>query len=79
MTKYLIEFDRNNCIGAGPCAAFAPENWFIDKDSKATFKKAELTEKELINNLKAAESCPVNVIHIYEYNEVTKKKGKKLV
>ena len=77
--KYKIEFDRENCIGAGPCAAFAPENWFIDSDTKASVKKTIIDEKELENNMKAAESCPVNVIHVFEYDEAKKEKGKKLI
>lgn len=73
MAKYKIELDRDNCIGCGTCAALCPENWELQEDGKTQYKKAEITDKELECNKQAADSCPVNVIHIID------EKGKKLV
>ncbi|MEW6295361.1 MAG: ferredoxin [Candidatus Diapherotrites archaeon] len=61
MAKYKIEHDRPNCIGCGACAAVCPGNWEMTGD-KAKPKKTDLNE--LGCNMNAAQSCPVNVIHI---------------
>ncbi|HLD89251.1 MAG TPA: ferredoxin [Candidatus Nanoarchaeia archaeon] len=66
MKKYRIEFDREACIGAGSCAVLCPENWELVEDGKATVKKIEVDEKEFKCNMEAAESCPVNAIHIID-------------
>jgi ferredoxin len=59
-----IEQDRENCIGCGACAAVCPDNWEMTKEGKSKPKKTSL--KEIGCNMEAAESCPVNVIHISE-------------
>ncbi len=77
--KYLIEYDRGNCIGAAACAAVAPEYWSMDEDGKANLadaaknsdnslqtREVELDENELNNLLESAKSCPVNVIHVID-------------
>ncbi len=83
---YKIEHDRPNCIGCGACAAVAPEFWEMDPDGKSDIKGGKRTEEggEIIKeeldikdedyekNKTAAESCPVNVIHIL-------KDGQKLI
>jgi len=71
--QYIIEYDRENCIGAGACTAVS-ENWKMNDDGKADFLKKEITEKELDEQMEAAEVCPVNVIHI-----IDKKTGKRLI
>lgn len=79
--KYIIEFDRENCIGAAACVAVQPDQWEIVNDGKADFKGSkeknkkftkEIDESEFAKFKEAAESCPVNVIHIIEKD--TKKK-----
>ena len=40
------------------------ENWELSDDGKATFHKEMITEEELAKEREAAESCPVQVIHI---------------
>lgn len=74
MGKFLIEHDRPNCIGCGACIAVAPEFWEMNDDGKSDVKggknrkdgwqEREISEKELDANKQAAETCPVNVIHI---------------
>lgn len=62
--RYRIIYDRSGCIGAASCAAAAPKNWVIADDGKADVVSREITEDQLQENLDAAESCPVMVIHI---------------
>jgi len=76
MAKYTIEHDKPNCIGCGACAAVAPDFWSMADDGKSTIKGAKKTknngetidieEKDFAINKEAAESCPVNVIHIID-------------
>ncbi len=62
--KYVIEYDREGCIGAAACAAVS-KNWVMSpEDGKADYKEVEISEEELEENLEAARSCPVNVIHV---------------
>lgn len=74
-----ITHDRNICIGCGACTAVCPDFWEMSDDSKSNLKGAkgngssfmlELPDKKC--NMNAAQSCPVNCIHIEE-------KGKKLI
>ena len=72
--KYLLEHDRPNCIGCGACVAVAPEHWDMNDDGKADiingknrkdeWQEKEISEDEFKINMEAAESCPVNVIHL---------------
>ena len=79
MPKFIVQHDRPNCIGCGACAAVAPEYWVMDDDGKSDIKKSkhtknekgeivleelEIDEGEFPKNKDAAESCPVNVIHL---------------
>ncbi len=82
--RYIIEYDRENCIGSAPCVAEAPDRWILSKeDGKAIlidgkkegeFYTYEITEEEFERNMNAAKGCPVNVIHI-----IDKKTGKRLI
>lgn len=85
--KYLIEYDRGNCIGAAACAATAPEFWSMDEDNKANLadstknadnslqtREIDLDEAELNNLLESAKTCPVNVIHV-----IDKETGERLI
>ncbi len=73
--RYKIIYKKNECIGAFACVAAEPKHWEEDGDSD----KADLVEgihegeevyikylDELDNNLEAAQSCPVNCIHIID-------------
>jgi ferredoxin len=77
--KWKVEFDRENCIGAGACVATNAEWWSIDQDGKATLKAAsydpdrkiwtlEIEESEVQKQMDAAGVCPVTVIHIIDPN-----------
>ena len=71
--KYLVLYDRPNCIGAAQCISVFPEVWSLDKDGKANLKgskkkdgtwELEIEDKLLEKMKAAAASCPVNVIHV---------------
>jgi|TARA_Y100000310_G_scaffold284075_1_gene306576 ferredoxin len=72
--KYILQHDRPNCIGCGACKAVAPDFWEMNDDGKSDIKggkhldnewqELEIEEKDLAINKDAADSCPVNVIHI---------------
>ena len=72
--KYKMEHNRPDCIGCGACAAVAPDFWeMVDdgksdiingKDRKDGWQELEIDEADFDENLEAAESCPVNVIHL---------------
>ena len=84
MAKILIQYDRNGCIGAGVCAAVAPDHWVMNQDGKADLVNAkevsegqfelEIDEKDLEVNKQAAEGCPAVVIHI-----INKETGEKVI
>jgi len=70
-----LEHDRETCIGCGACAAIHPEGWEMADDGKSNIKggtkrddgweEKELTdEKDIQLHKEAAESCPVNCIHL---------------
>ncbi|MAG16032.1 ferredoxin [Candidatus Woesearchaeota archaeon] len=72
--KFLLEHDRAECIGCGACAAVCPLFWEMNDDGKSDIKggknrddgwqELEIDEKDFEANKQAAESCPVNVIHL---------------
>ena len=74
MTRYRIIFDRINCIGAGSCAASAPDFWKVTagkaniiKENKTVNGEVEeliIEAESLERNMESAKACPVNVIHI---------------
>lgn len=72
--KFKIIHDRPECIGCGACAAVEPKHWKMNEDgSKSDLIDSkdvdETQEKELSDlekNMEAAETCPVNCIHIFE-------------
>ncbi len=86
MTKFKIEYFKKKCIGAGTCAAVAPTDWEMESSGKAKMKgdftlneqtqmfERIIDENDLEANLKAAEGCPKNVIHITNLET-----GKKLI
>lgn len=83
MAKIILQHNRPECIGCSSCAAIAPDFWVMADDNKADIKDSkllsngweekEVDEKDLQINKDAAESCPVNVIHILD------KDGKKII
>ena len=88
MSDFKIQHDRPNCIGCGACAAVAPDYWEMSPvDGKSDLKECkntkegdqivleerEIAQGQFANNKEAADSCPVNVIHVFD------KDGKKLI
>ncbi len=79
---YTMQHDRPNCIGCGACATIAPKFWEMNDDGKSDivggspkpngWQEKTIEEKDYELNLEAAESCPVEVIHLTE--DETKKK-----
>ena len=82
--KYKLEHDRPNCIGCAACAAVAPDFWTMHEDGKSDivgckhrddgWEELNIEEKNFAENNEAADSCPVNVIHI-----VNKETGEKII
>lgn len=81
--KYKITYHKNECIGAFACIAAAPDSWkqtgdkadlIEGKDKGEEIYEKEISEAELEANMEAAQSCPVNCIHITEC-----KTGRKLI
>ena len=78
--KYKIVHDRDTCIGCAACASVCPNYWSMADDGKSDVKGGvktgnggeevveNLTE-EFDSNVEAAESCPVNCIHVLETKE----------
>lgn len=64
--------EREKCIGCGACAAVCSKYWEMEEDGKATLKGSkknqdgnyELEVKKIECNQDAADSCPVQIIHI---------------
>ncbi|MEM2948483.1 MAG: ferredoxin [Candidatus Anstonellales archaeon] len=67
----IIIHEREKCIGCGACAAVCSAYWEMANDGKSKLKGAKneggvfkLNAKEEGCNLTAAQSCPVNCIHV---------------
>jgi ferredoxin len=73
----IVQLDRENCIGCSACATICSEFWFMDEDGKSRLKGATEVKgmsgwfglnvkgkKEEECNKKAADLCPVKVIHV---------------
>jgi len=83
--KYKIVHDRDICIGCSACASVCPKYWEMDQsDGKSDIVGGTKTgngEEEVLgssespltedfdSNKEAAESCPVNCIHLHEIKE----------
>jgi len=66
MPKYKIKYNKKKCVGAGTCAKIAPETWKLDSKGLAVKKKSSFGEKDKAKNIRAAKSCPVGAIEIYD-------------
>lgn len=71
MVKIIQE--REKCIGCGSCAALCPKFWQMAEDGKSTLINSkqdaktgnyELEADAVECNQEAADSCPVQIIHI---------------
>lgn len=77
MPKYKVTYDREGCISAAACVAVNPKFWVLDaadgranlisgiKNEETGLFELEIEESELEDMKKAAEVCPVLIIHIY--------------
>ena len=80
--NYTMQHNRPECIGCGACAVIAEEFWEMNDDGKSDIINGEtkpnkwqekvIGEQDFEINLEAAESCPVEVIHIID-NETKEK------
>ena len=66
MPKYIIEYDRDKCIGCGFCAQQC-DNWELQEDGKSNPKVTELDE--IGCNQAAEDICPIHIIHIKKVEE----------
>ena len=74
MGKFKLLHNKPDCIGCAACAAVAPDFWEMNDDGKSDiigcknrddgWEELDIEEKDFEANKEAAESCPVNVIHI---------------
>lgn len=77
--KYIVEYDRANCIGADMCTFVDPDNFKMNEDGKADLVHGKETGnqqfvlftnenmEDMGNQLRrAADSCPAAVIRITE-------------
>lgn len=72
-----IIHQRGKCIGCNYCVELAPERWRMSKrDGKSVllegkdkkgFWTVKVGEEELLENQRAAEACPVNIIQVREH------------
>ena len=82
--RFLVQHNRPECIGCAACTAVAPDFWEMNEDEKSDIIKGkdlengwqelDIEQKNFQENFEAAESCPVNVIHL-----INKKTGEKLI
>ena len=69
MSKVIHE--KEKCIGCGACVAVCPDFWEMADDGKALLKGSkksgnnfELEVKDSVCNQDAANTCPVQCIHV---------------
>lgn len=76
--NFRVEHIKDECIGCAACASVCPEYWKMTEDGKSSIiggKKESFGEslgpqtEGFDCNKEAAESCPVNCIHIYEIKD----------
>jgi ferredoxin len=71
--QYKIIYHKDECIGAFACVAAEPNHWeqngakadLIDYDEETDETYIKYVD-DIGNNLEAAQSCPVNCIHIVD-------------
>jgi ferredoxin len=65
-SNYIIEYDKNKCIGAASCAALAPLTFFMNDEDLAEIRMDvdDFDSDEEI--LEGAQSCPVFAIKLID-------------
>jgi ferredoxin len=59
-----IEIDRDECIGCGNCTDIAPGVFELDDEGLSRVVNPAGADESTIRE--AAESCPVDCIHLYD-------------
>ena len=82
MPQFIIQLDREKCIGSGTCQAVASKFWKLNDDKidliqgkknvDNTEQTREIDSKDFKLAMESAQACPVNAIHIL--NKQTKEK-----
>lgn len=73
--KITVCHKRNDCIGCGSCAIYAPKQWSMNtEDGQADlrdavwkgdqFMVAKIDKNDRKKNQKAADACPVGIIRV---------------
>lgn len=68
--SYTIKHDREECTGCESCVKLASKYWEMNRDGKSDLKNCHQNQRviesdeDFEENMNAAYSCPVNVIHI---------------
>ena len=65
-SAYIIEYDKNKCIGAASCSVIAPFTFFMNDENKAEFVEDALEVDTDDAIIEGAQSCPVLAIKIIE-------------
>ncbi|MFS8131164.1 MAG: ferredoxin [Candidatus Dojkabacteria bacterium] len=65
-SAYIIEYDKNKCIGAASCSVIAPLTFFMNDENKAdmVLDAQDVDTDDAI--MEGAQSCPVLAIKIIE-------------
>ena len=71
-TKFKIVHDQVGCIGCAACVAMHGPNWELKEDEKSMPNKVDLGAEDYDGNMRAAQNCPVNVIHLVDLREKKK-------
>jgi ferredoxin len=73
MARFKVELIREECTACESCVEECPDlfemaddGWAHVKNSKRAGSNDELDLDDLGCTMKAAEACPVNIIHVYE-------------
>ena len=86
MPQFIIQLDREKCIGSNSCQAVGPKFWKLNNDGKIdllkSVKNSGNTEqareidskdsKDFKEAMESAQACPVNAIRVM--NKLTKER-----
>lgn len=62
--SHELEYHRPGCLGDAVCTALFPDNWFMDKDGKASPRSLEIGDSD-IEMARVLESlCPAGIIKL---------------
>jgi ferredoxin len=61
---WMVQVDRDVCMGSGMCVVYAGEWFDIDDESKAVFTKAEGASLDSVRT--AVEACPTGALTLVE-------------